>query len=389
MKRLYWRPAGPSALALCLLGALALGLVRTVEHFPLRIEQGASATKRAAAERAERAFAAIREERPRRGLPLVDRNDRAGTGLIGPSSTSITTSAGSLPAKRTAANPNFAAALVDMLLDLGLKRGDVVAIGYSGSFPALNIATLAAADTLGLVPLSIASAASSDFGASAPQFSWLDMEVLLVSRGLVSRGSVAASIGGIEDRGIGLGAEGLAVLEGAIQRSGAARLTSDDFEASLSERMEHYERAAGDRAIRAYVNVGGGAVSVGRSRGKMVYQPGINRPAGKAPVDSIIGRFLDRGVPVIHLSHVEDLARAYELPLDPAAPQRAGEGEIFVHVRPNVWLSLGAIAVLGVALTVVGRRARARAHLATLPDGVVGVEAAPGGPVAPPPPGLD
>lgn len=371
MKRLYWRPAGPSIGSLLLLGALSVALLVTVEVFPRRVEEDAYALKLDSARLAERAFATIRAERPHRGLPEFEPTDRAHSGLIGPATSEITTSTGSLPAKRTAANPNFAVVLVDFLQRLELQRGDVVAIGYSGSFPGLNIVTLAVSDTLGLEPLIIASAASSDFGAASPNFSWLDMEKLLRDRGVFHHSSLAASVGGIEDQGIGISKTGLEILQRAIAHNGAALIEPYDFSDSLAHRMQLYEQFAAGRPIRAYINVGGGTVSVGRSRGKTTYKPGLNRPGTKAPVDSIIGRFLDRGIPVIHLTKAEDLARQFRLPVDPTTRPEAGVGAAFSHREVNRRLAAVALLVLMGALGWVGQRARARAHLRTLPDGVV------------------
>lgn len=371
MKRLYWRPAGPSTGDLVFLALLSVVLLVLVEKIPLEVRADAYPDKIIAARHAELARMLVSDERPRRGLLAFESTDIAQTGLIGPATSAITTSTGSLPAKRTAANPNFAALLVEYFHELDLKKGDVIAVGYSGSFPGLNIATLAAAETLELEPLIISSAASSDFGASAPSFSWLEMEHLLKERGLFRHSSFAASVGGIEDQGIGLGKAGLDILTATIEKNGAALIEPFDFADSLAHRMQLYDQAAKGRPIRAYVNVGGGTVSVGRSRGKTTYKPGVNRPGTKAPVDSIIGRFLDRGVPVIHLTKVEDLAREAGLPIDPPTRQIPGHGRIFGHRGPNPWLALGALGVLGVALFSVARRARARAHLQALPDGVV------------------
>ena len=44
-----------------------------------------------------------------------------------------------------------------------MKKGDAVAIGYSGSFPALNICVMAAVETLQLEPIGIASASASQW----------------------------------------------------------------------------------------------------------------------------------------------------------------------------------------------------------------------------------
>ena len=69
------------------------------------------------------------------------RTDINRTGFIGLENSVITTSLGHLEAKRTAANPNFAAAVVRMLKQAGVGRGDAVAVGASGSFPALAAAS--------------------------------------------------------------------------------------------------------------------------------------------------------------------------------------------------------------------------------------------------------
>ncbi len=367
MKRLYWRPAGASWRSLALLSLLAIALLLVAESFPREVRARDYEAKLRASELAARAFSVLREERERRGHPVDDKLDPTHTGLVGMGPTAITSSAGSLRAKQTTQNPNFAAVVVDYLNSLGLRRGDVVAVGCSGSFPALNVAVLAAADTLGLEPLIVTSAAASDFGANFPDFTWLDMERVLVDKGLVRHRSVAASLGGIEDRGLGVSQEGRRLLEQAIARSGAERVDSEDFEDAIAKRMELYDRAARGRAIRAYVNVGGGALSVGRRRGKLFYSTGINRPEGRVEVDSVIGRFLERGVPVVHLVHVERLAEEHGLPAPPTTAQEPGEGVVFQRSSPNRLLVIALLLVLGSAIGFVGKRSRARAHLKQQP----------------------
>ena len=48
--------------------------------------------------------------------------------------------------QRSAANPNIAAMIVDMLTQCGVKAGDPVAVNCSGSFPGLNVSVLCALD---------------------------------------------------------------------------------------------------------------------------------------------------------------------------------------------------------------------------------------------------
>ena len=96
-------------------------------------------------------------------------------------------------------NPNFAAVVVEWLKELGVKSGDVVAVGASGSFPAMNIAVYAALHELGIEPIIISSTAASQWGANEPSFTWLDMEAVLRKSDVFPYKSVAASLGGVGD----------------------------------------------------------------------------------------------------------------------------------------------------------------------------------------------
>ena len=112
---------------------------------------------------------AVQSLREARGIPPDPEIDPNGTGLIGVASSDITTCVGSLPLKRTTANPNFAAIFVRYFKELHLERGDVVTIGTTGSFPALAVAILAAAQILDLEPILICSLGSSQYGANTPE----------------------------------------------------------------------------------------------------------------------------------------------------------------------------------------------------------------------------
>ena len=97
--------------------------------------------------RMERCMEAVRGYREELGLPLSP-GDFHKTGLIGEEYTDITTTLGSIEAKRTAADPDMAALLVRMFSEAGLRSGDRVGAGFSGSFPSLNLAVLCACDGL-------------------------------------------------------------------------------------------------------------------------------------------------------------------------------------------------------------------------------------------------
>ena len=81
----------------------------------------------------------IKQEKIRRNIEINPIYDINNTGIIGVEFNGITTTSGALEAKRTSANPNFAAVMVELLKDADLEKGDNVAVNFSSSFPALNI----------------------------------------------------------------------------------------------------------------------------------------------------------------------------------------------------------------------------------------------------------
>ncbi len=346
MKRLYWQALGiprPAAVSVALVALSGLVLV---EAFPVQRKQPFYDEKVAAARRAREALAVIKTERIRRGIPIDPATDPAASGLIGLPLTPVTSNTGYLDAKQITVNPNFAAVLVHMLRRVHLQKGDVVAVGVSGSFPALNVATYAALQVLGVQPIVITSTAASEWGANEPTFMWPDLERLLEDQRVFSFRSVAASLGGIDDRGFGMSQEGRDLLARAIERNGLPRIDSKSVVDAIQQRMAIYERAAKNRPIKAYVNVGGGSASVGTHIGKKQLQPGVNLepPHAETLMDSVMLRFLARDVPVVHVTQIKQLARAHGLPLKPGSVPRVGEGT--VYVRPEYSRALAALALL-------------------------------------------
>jgi len=370
MKRLYWRPSGVSRTALMLIAGIAVIALVAVEALPVKRQQPHYAEKVRAAELALVAMQAIKAAKTARGMAIDPATDPAGSGLIGSALTPVTSNTGYLGAKRVSANPNFAAVILELLRGARVGRGDLVAVGLSGSFPALNIATYAALHVVGATPIIVSSAASSEWGANHPDLLWLDMERILAEAHVFGFRSVAASRGGIDDRGVGMSDEGRVLLDAGIARNGLVDLDPKSLSDAIDKRMRVYEQHAAGRAIKAYVNVGGGTASVGTHIGRKQIAPGLNTklPRGAALVDSVMLRFLQRGVPVVHLTGVAELARRYGLGAKESQMQRVGEGEVYVKAEFNRWLAGAAIAMvllcmlaslrLDVGLRLLGRRPR-------------------------------
>lgn len=357
MKRMYWRPQRVSRTVLVLISIVAVGGFLAVERFKHKVKQPYYVEKLAASKIAQSAFKALQEERVARKLPIDKNTDPSQSGLIGDQITPATTNLGSLAAKQTSLNPNFAAVIVEYLRRSGVSNGDVVAVGYSGSFPGINVNTLAALEALKLNAIIISSGASSQWGANLPEFLWLDMEKALNDREIVSGRSIAGSIGGIEDRGLGMTKKGRTILEEAIKKANIRFIQPADFAQGVEERMAIYREIAGDRPIKAYINIGGGTTSVGTKIGKRAYKPGVNRslPHGVDPHDSIMSRFIQEGVPVIHMTKIAQQASRYGLPLTPKVMPPPGDGQVFYRDQYNLWLAAALLVVILGALYIFVR----------------------------------
>ena len=352
MKKMYWRPQRMSLRVLLLLATLSSLSVLGVETLRVRQRQPMYREKLAAARLARKAFFSIKRAREAHNLPVDPQVDPARSGLIGELISSVTTNTGHLPAKQTSVNPNFAAVVVELLRRAEVEPKDLVAVGLSGSFPALNVATLTALKSLGMRALVISSAGASQWGANHVRFMWPDMERVLFKSGLIGQQSLAVSLGGIDDRALGLSRRGKQRIRAAIERNALRFLETKDYADGLNQRMTLYQEHAGAQEIRCYINVGGGTISVGTHVGKDLFKPGLNRrvPRGANRIDSVMSRFADRGVPVIHLSKISKLAGRYGLPLQPTNLPRIGEGRVFIQQSYNIWLAAGALALLLIML---------------------------------------
>ena len=356
MKAVYWRPHKVSRVELSVIAIVSVLLFAGVEQLKVTEEQPYLSTKLEAAELAAQAIEVLRAARLGLAIEIDATVDPAQSGLLGEAMSPVTSDVGSLIAKQTSVNPNFAAVVVHYLKQVGVMPGDVVAIGCSGSFPAVNVAVYAAVTAIGARPIVISSVAGSQWGANEPRFMWPDMERVLREKRVFDIRSEAASRGGVEDRALGISREGRGLIDQAIERNGLTALKPENYQQSVEARMRLYaEKANGP--IKAYVNVGGGTTSVGTKVGKDLFLPGVNRTSPRGlPVDSVMSRFVNDGVPVIHLVKLKRIALENGLPVAPASAQRVGQGGIYYRERPNRVLALLAVLVIALLLLAFIRR---------------------------------
>jgi poly-gamma-glutamate system protein len=297
----------------------------------------------------------IRDYRLQNGITIDLRDDPNQTGLIGKEYTDITTSLGNLPAKRTATNPDFAALLVDMFLKVGLKAGDTIAVGSSGSFPSLVIATMAASKVMGLRPIIISAVGASMWGANDPRFSLLDMERILYQRGILPHRSVAASMGGDWDRGVNfLGHEEGTFLT-IIKRSGVPLIYEEDIVKTIEKRVELYHRHANGEKIKLFVNVGGASANIGECIHASRIPNGLSlglKTCSHAD-RGVIFRMAERGIPIIHLLNIRGLAARYGLPIDPIPLPEIGKGSLYYKVSYSKTAAATVLSMIFAALLFI------------------------------------
>jgi poly-gamma-glutamate system protein len=343
-------------LAACL-GLLYLVLLKSFSGPEPKVRQEMDEASRLMA----RATAAVRDCRTARGIPIDPVADPNGTGLIGLERSTITTSLGSLDAKRTTTNPNFAGLVVSLLHDAGVRKGDAVAIGASGSFPALIIATLSAVKVMGLEPLVISSLGSSEWGANIPEFNWADMEDCLRAAGVLDISPLARAVGGDEDIGRDMDPAGRALISSRIRERGVPLLEEPDLARNVEARMRLYSAAAAGRPVKAFVNIGGSWANIGTNAEVLRLRPGLASdvfvppPAGRGVIQAMAAA----GVPVIHLLNVRGLCERYGLPWDPRPLPGSGEGRPYRDIAAKTLpgLVLSVVCVLGMAVVLfLGRR---------------------------------
>jgi len=247
------------------------------------------------------------------GVPF----DRAG--LVGSELTPLVTTLGSLDAKIVAASPAWAGELVHRLAGAGVGQGDVGAAAFSGSFPGLDLATVIACNELGAELVAISSVTASTWGATDAGLTWPEMEARLATSGRIDPVTIAVAIGGDNDRGDDLDEAGLALATTIQARTaamlGAEALRAADLEAACRQRLQLYGKHAAGRPVALFVSVGGAHASLGGSPTVLRLRSGFipGQPFDLSPERGLIARFTERGVPVLLLLNVRDLAARWRV----------------------------------------------------------------------------
>lgn len=351
-----FRPSLRSIWTLLILAVVCCGLYVWCENSHVERKMPHYAEKIAAAELEVKCLEAFQQARSEMGVFSENYKEPLLDALIGQQFSLITTDMGKYDVKLGGANPNFAAVAVELLKRAGVQRGDLVAVALTGSNPGANLAVLCACEVLGARPITITALGASWWGANDPDFTWADMEGLLIRAGLIHSQPVAVSMGGIDDAAVGLSRVGQDLMKEAAERNGLVFIHESNLPASMARWYRLFEESARGTSYKAYVNVGNGVASLGHPVNARLVPNGLSRrmPIQNYPTRGVIHRFNASGVPVIHMDDILSLSRRYGLG-EPSIPlPQIGQGAVFVADRYDLRVAgiAAFLAILLIALLV-------------------------------------
>lgn len=309
------------------------------EYYEIQVE---------AAQRLEQYFAAVRGYKEELGIPLSE-DDIHKTGMIGLPYTGITTTSGALEAKRTAAWPDMAALCVRMLFEAGIRPGDTVGAGFSGSFPGMNLAVVAACESMDVELVCICSVGASTYGANNPELTFPEMMHRLNESGLIRTQSAAVTMGGYHDVGSDMDQELAGQIRQRLTALGLSLVEEADFQANLELREALYLQ---EGPINCFVAVGGNLTSLGQGEAGVSLGQGVLHPERTLRINAssgLVQRYLARGIPVINLLNIKKIMADYSMPYDPAQWPPIGQSAVYSDIRYEsgwILLGLGGAAVL-------------------------------------------
>lgn len=297
----------------------------------------------------QKSLQAVYKERIIRGIAIDEKTDPNRTGLIGEEYTRLTTTIGNLSAKRTSTNPDFAALMVKYFKEAGLKSGDIIAVGSSGSFPALILATLSACKSIGITPLIIYAIGASEYGATNPHFTFIDMLEILNKKNIFAYSLLAVSMGGNNDQAEAmLFPDSQEIIRDIAYRSDSIFIDMDHLADNIQRRMELYQKAAGNKGISLFVNIGGASVNYGNTIASLTYPNGLVLDGPKIPDHperGLIFEYQALGLPIIHMLNIRDLALKNGIPIDPIPLPEIGQSQVFFEWRYQKWMVVLVILI--------------------------------------------
>ena len=318
---------------LCCLVAAGAKVSTKTEYYGMQLD---------ATQRLESYFDCIKQYKQQLGIAMQE-EDIHQTGMIGERFTGITTTVGDIGAKRTVASPDMGALCVRMLYEAGVRPGDSVGAGFSGSFPGMNLAVVAACESMNVNLICIPSVGASTYGATNPEFTFPEMMLHLKNEGLISTECAAVSLGGEDDIGLNMMDQDLVgEIRARLLEEGLPLFEEGDFQSNLAFRENIYDEGG---PISCFVAVGGNITSMGREESGLSLGQGIIDPASVTVLDNnsgLVQRYLSRGVAAINLLNIKKIVAEYGLAFDPEQwPERGTSAVYYTYDYPKLPLFAG------------------------------------------------
>ena len=285
----------------------------------------------------ENCFSAVKGYKEELGISLSP-HDLHETGLLGEEFTGITTTIGALEAKRTTAWPDMAALCVRMLHEAGVQPGDKVGAGFSGSFPGMNLAMVAACEAMGAELICISSVGASTYGANNPELTFPEMLHRLAEDGIIHTRSAAVTMGGDFDIGMEMIPELSDAVRFRLREAGLNLVEIKDFTQNLAWRESLYEQTG---PLDCFVAVGGNLTSLGRGEEGATLGQGVMKTRSKVRLDEdsgLVQRYMARGIPVVNLLNIKQIMAEYGMPFDPQVWPETGTSAAYstIHYRKEI-----------------------------------------------------
>ena len=298
-------------------------------------------------------------------------NDPNETGIVGVPYSLITTDEGDLDAKLTTLDPNFSAVIVDLLFTAGLEKNDTIAVMLTGSMPGANIALLSACQVMGIHPIIISSIGASQWGANQVDFTWLDMEDILIENKLINSRSVASSIGGRNDMGRLLSPLGRDLIMENIKNYDLHLIRENRLADNIKKRTDIYNEYHPIDKYDGVVNIGGGVASLGTSFNYRLIPPGIVNRSDIVDIDNSSGiegtfsYFLKKNITGLHILNIKSIIENYNLPFAPIPHPKIGEGVLYAKERYNLTIVFLCFLILTGSVAFIGYKSKKqiREHL--------------------------
>ncbi len=241
-----------------------------------------------------------------------EQRDPRHTGVIGTEYTALTTTIGYEDAKELSTQKGWASWLVRDLAKRGLWERAKVAVSFSGSFPGLNIAVLAALQEINANVKGICSVGSSSWGANEIGLSFPEMERMLREEGILKTGCSAVTLGGTGDRGAEWNEYAMDLALNAVKRSRLPLLQAFNLRDAIKKRLQFYGNQA---KYVCYINVGGNHAVFGGGK-KVRYNHGgwyFEAPPEKGEPEGVMDAFLHKEIPCLNFLYLDRMSEANKI----------------------------------------------------------------------------